>query len=268
MRAFEKVSVYVRHLPLLHNLEWVWSCVRPAYQLVIRSIGRNGLERIVNGSDRMLVCPEVRSISEEYEPNVWRVLMNEIRKDDTFVDVGAFIGLYSIAVGSRLGSSGRVIAFEPDEDNFSLLVKNIRLNGLEGIVEVRQAAVSEADGQFWFLKNHSAVGCLCPPGHENGTRVDVVTLDRVFSGERIDVLKVDVEGYEEKVLQGAHDLLCSSARRPRAIFIEVHPYAWTPLGTTSESLIATLSENGYRVETVEGTPIRSIESYGEIVARI
>ena len=109
---------------------------------------------------------------------------------------------------------------------------------------------------------------LVAPGANNATIIQVTTLDSVFAGERIDVLKIDVEGYEEMVLRGAYDLLRSPARRPRTLFVEVHPYAWSSLGTTSASLLSLLSASGYHAETPSGEPVRNIDQYGEIVARI
>src|SRR5262249_24939326 len=141
-KTFEKVSRWARHLPLLESADWLWTPLRPAYERAIAHFGRNGLERVINGSDSIFVSPRARGVSEKYEPDVWRALMAELRMGDTFVDVGAFVGLYTIAAGLRLRGSGRVVAFEPDEHNFSLLQEHVKLNLLEGKVELHQAAVS------------------------------------------------------------------------------------------------------------------------------
>ena len=268
MKTFEKVSVWFRHLPLLEHAEWLWDPVRPIYQRAVSHFGQNGLERLINGSDRILVSPRARDVSEKYELDVWRALMAELRTGDTFVDVGAYIGLYTIAVGLRLRGSGRIIAFEPDNHNFSLLQQHVRLNGLEKQIELHQCAVSDKDGQCCFSAECSALSRLVSPGANHATIIQVITLDSVFAGERIDILKIDVEGYEEMVLRGAYDLLRSPARRPRAVFVEVHPYAWPSLGTTSASLLSLLSASGYHAETPSGEPVRNIEQHGEIVARI
>jgi FkbM family methyltransferase len=168
----------------------------------------------------------------------------------------------------RLRDSGRIIAFEPDNHNFSLLQQHVSLNGLEQQIELHQCAVSDKDGQGCFSAECSPMSHLISPGANYSTIIQVTTLDSVFAGERIDILKIDVEGYEEMVLRGAHDLLRSPARRPRAVFVEVHPYAWPSLGTTSASLLSLLSASGYRAETPSGEPVRNIEQHGEIVARI
>jgi len=267
MKMFEKASMWVRHLPALERADWLWDPVRPIYHRAVSHFGRNGLERIINGSDRILVSPRARGVREEYELGVWQALMAELRPGDTFVDVGAFIGLYTIGVGLRLKDSVRVIAFEPDIHNFSLLREHVRLNGLDEQVELHHAAVSDKDGKFQFLADGSSEARLVSSNRKDTTIVDVVTLDSAFKGSRIDMLKIDVEGYEEMVLRGANRLLHTPELKPRAIFIEVHPYAWAPLRTGSDSLLRVLNEAGYLVETLDGVPIRSIEGYGEIIAR-
>ena len=102
MNAFEKISTWVRHLPVLEQAQWLWTPLRPVYDRAVNRLARNGLERIVNGTDRILISPKFRGIPQEYERDVWRALMSELKADDTFVDVGAFVGLYTIAVARRL----------------------------------------------------------------------------------------------------------------------------------------------------------------------
>lgn len=68
--------------------------MRPVYDRAVNRLARRGLERIVNGTDRILISPQFRGIPEEYERDVWRALMSELKADDTFADVGAFVGLY------------------------------------------------------------------------------------------------------------------------------------------------------------------------------
>jgi hypothetical protein len=92
------------------------------------------------------------------------------------------------------------------------------------------------------------------------------TLDAEADAGKWDLLLVDVEGHEEKVLRGGHSLLSDSTRRPSMIMIEVHPYAWAELGTTSDSLLQLLTMHGYTVQTLNGSPVTYVEHYGHIVA--
>jgi hypothetical protein len=98
-------------------------------------------------------------------------------------------------------------------------------------------------------------------------QVQLVTLDSVFGDERLDILKVDVEGYEARVLRGAAKLLQDKERGPRAIFVEVHPPFWAAFGTQGAEIIEYLRSNDYDVRDLRGQTVLEIRDYGEIVAR-
>jgi FkbM family methyltransferase len=266
MRAAEKLCLKLRHTKYLDQAEWLWSTVRPVYDRVVARTGKQGLERVINGTDTILVMPKFRCLTEQYEPEVWRSLMNEIRAADTFADVGVFIGLYTVAVAKRVGTTGRVVGFEPDPANYLSARGQIKLNGVDERVELIQAAVGARDEVVPF-KSAAEMAHVVAEAGDNTCRVECVTLDRIFAGKCLDVLKIDVEGFEERVLQGAKNLLKDAHRSPRAIYIEVHPYAWPEIGSTSDSLLQLLETCGYEARTIDGQSVETIEAYGEIVAR-
>src|SRR5215813_1588221 len=117
MNSIERLCIASRHSRHLEGMSWLWNLARPLYNKTIETFGKSGLERVINGTDRLLVSPKVRGVTEEYEPEVWRSLMAEIKPGDTVADVGAFIGIYTVTLAKRVGKSGRVIAFEPDDAN-------------------------------------------------------------------------------------------------------------------------------------------------------
>src|SRR6266404_1064656 len=214
------MAVAVRHSRWLERADWVWETVRPLYNVCVSVGGRNGLVRVMNGTDRILVLPRCRGVKEEYEPEVWRCLMSEVRRGDTFVDVGTYIGLYSIAVAQRVGPAGRVVALEPNLENYAITDAHVKLNGLQKRVELLQVAAGARDESvsFCLRGDVSHVGA-----HEDDTGhvVRCVRLDTVLRDAPVGILKIDVEGYEEMVLRGAEKLLTVSAENPRAIYIEV-----------------------------------------------
>lgn len=203
---------------------------------------------------------------ESYEADVWPHVVGEIRRGDTFVDVGAFIGLYSIAAAQRAGESGKAIAFEPDPTNFIALKRHVRLNQLEDRVSVIQSAIGAENGEAYF---QAGAGSQSRLGKSSkALRVPVGSLDSLFSGRNIDVLKIDVEGFELAVLQGSSRLLHDPARRPRCIFIEVHPFAWHISGSTSGRIVSLLNDAGYAIRHLNGELVSDLKEYGEIVARL
>ena len=269
MHVAEKLCFAVRHHRFLDNAGWLWDRVRPTYDRVSGKAWRRGLRRVINGTDTVLVAPCWRVIPEEYEPLVWRTLMNEIKPGDVIADVGAYVGLYTIAMANRTGSSGRVVAFEPDSANFSALKEHVELNRVRDRVELKQLAVGAHSGRFQFNADASSESAVtdiqqASPGSSG---VECAKLDDVFGDRRVDIAKIDVEGYELQVLQGARTLLTENTRRPRAIFVEVHPFAWSKFGATSDSVLRLLWDCGYDVHDIDGNTVERIDSYAEVVAR-
>ncbi|MGC1677206.1 MAG: FkbM family methyltransferase [Candidatus Binataceae bacterium] len=270
MNRLERISGTLRHAPGLGRADRLWNHVRPLYDRVLRaSFGVRGLERVVNGSDRILLSPLSRHfVSEAYEPEVWRAVMSYTRGGDTIAEVGASIGIYTLALASRVGVDGRVVAFEPDPESAAELKANVAINGWQHRIRIMRAVVGESSGEVSFACGRgmeSRVASIANSSYAS-LRVPMVTLDSVFPDSRVDLLKIDVEGYEEPVLRGAQSLLADRARRPRAIVVEVHPFAWEAVGTTSDSILGLLTGAGYRVKSADGVSVSRISEYGHIVA--
>lgn len=96
--------------------------------------------------------------------------------------------------------------------------------------------------------------------------VACTTLDNFLADKILDLLKIDVEGYEAHVLRGAKNLLARSTCFPRTILMEIHPYCWESYGTDSSALGFLLRESGYHAKTVEGKEVNEINLYEHITA--
>ena len=86
----------------------------------------------------------------EKEPGTIRFIRTEVRPGDVFYDIGANIGLYTLAAGRRVGDDGTVCAFEPHAANVMNLLRNVAENGLGGRVKVVSAALNDSSGFFPF----------------------------------------------------------------------------------------------------------------------
>jgi FkbM family methyltransferase len=267
MNLVETISTKLRHLPGVKSLGPLWSLLRPLYQKVVNlSAGSKGLARRINGTDEVRVLPEWRALREVYEPDVWSRVMPTVRTGDCIVDIGAHYGLYAIAFAKRTGASGRVLAVEADPVNAEVLRAHVRLNQVEGIVQVIQKALSDREGEAeWHSQDMQSVAKPAEAGGSAPT-VPMTTLDCISEGRRVDVVLVDIEGYEEAALRGGRELLCDPARRPRLIVIEVHPYNWHLCGGSSASLLSFLCECGYRVCHLGGADVVEIVRYGHVLA--
>jgi FkbM family methyltransferase len=267
MNIIERFSITLRRSSWLTRFDRLWAGARPVYNKLIALLGRNGLKRVINGTDQLLVLPRFRGVPESYEPEFWRQVMALLKPESVVVDVGAYIGLYTVAIARRLGPSGKVIAFEPDPDSFAALKAHVQLNRVSGHVELIQAAASAENGTAPFEAGKHSMSRIAGEQAQDTHMVRAVRLDSVLAGKRVDMLKIDVEGFEEQVVRGASGILESPERAPHTIFIEVHPYAWEELGVTSESLLKLLESSGYKVYDLRGRAIASITDYGQIVAK-
>jgi FkbM family methyltransferase len=266
MNIFERLSLTIRHHPCLEKANWLWNRLRPLYHFVITVFASNGLQRTINGTDDIRVLSQFRQIGEVYEPQIWQHMMSQVRSGDTIVDVGAYIGLYTVALAKRVGVHGKVIAFEPDPESFLVLKSHVRLNKLQDRVELVPCTISLCDGEVDFFAGKSSYSTISKQSDNSTVKVNSVRIDTYFGDAKIDILKIDVEGFEEEVIQSSMGLLTDKARSPRLIYIEVHPYVWSKTNTTSNSLIKYLEQCGYQIRGVDGDKIEQITHYGEIVA--
>ena len=165
------------------------------------------------------------------------------------VDGGANCGIYSVAAGRLVGPSGRVIAFEPSAETFSVLRRNIRLNHLIN-VRAHCAALSDKDGTARLYHHEQGPNSfsLASPKSVVIDSEEVVTrtLDEVIREEGIDrvgLIKLDVEGAEELVLRGAAQITAHS--HPTIIF-EVNAAAAKQLSLAPSGAWDLLRTWGYR----------------------
>ncbi|MDX8388393.1 MAG: FkbM family methyltransferase [Ghiorsea sp.] len=168
-----------------------------------------------------------------YEYDCVQAFVSLIKPGATMVDVGANIGQYSLLAAKLVGEKGTVIAFEPDPDISGYLQNHIDSNHFT--VDVEHCALADQNGLQEFYppgwEGNLGQGSLLPAEKirsgirkQEPLKVQVRRLDDVMQAkgiERIDFLKVDVEGYEMHVLKGAQDLLAKGAIK--AMMVEVSP---------------------------------------------
>jgi FkbM family methyltransferase len=118
-----------------------------------------------------------------------------------FVDVGANVGTYSMLAGKVCGA--RVIAIEPSSDALPFLHRNIRANGIEPLVTVRNLALSRAPGKVAFSHGQGTMNRIVLDPATDCETVEADTMDNVLAGTSPTMLKIDVEGFQLDVLAGA-----------------------------------------------------------------
>lgn len=149
-----------------------------------------------------------------YEAGTLFAITQALRKGDVFIDAGANIGLMSLAAAQSVGPSGRVHAFEPVPGVYSMLERNIAINGFKNITPHQKALGSMSERRTIYEQAHINNGSasFVRPATGNGTQheVEVVALDEFINTMRIGpvrMIKADVEGWELDLLLGAKSLL-------------------------------------------------------------
>ncbi len=147
-------------------------------------------------------------------------LLHVLRKDDLFVDVGANVGSYSILAGAVAGARG--VAFEPVPAIYQRLTLNVRLNDLEERVTCLNLGLGSEPGEVAFSGQDDTLDHVLTAEEtsEDSLTVEISTLDTVLAGQAPTVMKIDVEGYETAVLDGASATLQNPALR--AVILELN----------------------------------------------
>lgn len=202
-------------------------------------------------------CPEDESAIEcmlhmsAYEPVQW---VNPNR-GEVFIDVGAYVGWYAIQAARRVGPEGRVLTLEPDRDNRIQLERNLKLNELANCTVVPCAAWSRKGRIGWHRGDQPVWHGVDEKQGEDF--VEATTVDDLVSDyalDRVDWIKMDIEGGEIEALKGSANTIAKC--KPR-LFIEVHE--------CTERLRALLESLNYGIEaeSFDQPP----ERHGWILAR-
>lgn len=177
------------------------------------------------------------------EPEVVHLMLKVVREGDSVIDAGANVGFFSLLLSQLVGKTGTVAAIEPGSNNYPKLEANIKLNGIENI-EVQKWALSDRDSavNLYLYKDGGANACWPFDEASEATGVPGYRLDGLFLYSTPRLLKMDIEGSELKVLQGAHSLL---RRKPPFIVMEFNTEALARMGASPEAIWHLLTEYGY-----------------------
>tara|TARA_R110001599_G_scaffold353851_2_gene600188 strand:- start:8067 stop:8909 length:843 start_codon:yes stop_codon:yes gene_type:complete len=211
----------------------------------LRIAGLDGTLRIrVHGDQDRHVS---RCIREEgiWEPYETALLLASLSRGDVFLDVGANIGYYPIIAARLVGEQGAVFAFEPDAANFNLLQGNLRLNDCEHIVAAFEAGLAATSGpaQLYLSEDNAGDHQVFAAGSRRRSQpIQLFNGSEFLRGrmQRLDVLKVDVQGAEYAVMVGLLPLLRELPQMPRMI-IELTPLSLRQAGASGRQLIELLT---------------------------
>ncbi len=191
--------------------------------------------------------------SRDFETAELKFLRHHLEAGQTFFDIGANGGIFTVIAAQCVGDNGRVFAFEPGEYEYTLLQENVRLNNFDNVVVVKKA-VSDLDGTRCFaVARDGAFSSLAQTTHpdqqiESWLEIETISLDTFVKEQGIksvDFIKIDVEGAEKLVFDGASNLLKSNPNV--CILFEAYELNTRGFSYTVPSFLESLQKNGFHI---------------------
>lgn len=176
---------------------------------------------------------------QEFEPEETRLISEITREGDVCLDIGANIGYYTTLLAKIAGNGGKVFAFEPDHDNFMVLSKNIEKRKIRNIVSAHKVALSDIHEKSYLYKctdnhgMHRLYPSICCT--EEREEVNVVSGDSLQI-PAVDIIKIDIEGYEYKAISGLRDTISRSGNIK--ILSEYSPLSMREAGFSVEQFVS------------------------------
>jgi len=202
-------------------------------------------------------------LNGNWEPHVEQTLASFLRPGDTAIDLGANVGYHTLAMAAAVGPSGQVHAFEANPDLTPLLAATLYANGLRdweggGCVKLYQGAVLDRPGAVTlaWAPDHYASGHVMVdsgPGYSKRIEVPAVTLDGVLSDrvEKVDLIRMDIEGSEPLALRGAQLLI---ERSPSVKIVSEWVVEFMRSRTDVDSFVSWLVELGFKFWAIAHGP--------------
>lgn len=191
-----------------------------------------------------------RMLLNQFEIEELNFIKSQLPTDGVFIDIGANIGIFSLVMAAK-SKDIQVHAFDPIKLNTSLLSSSIEINGFTNII-VNQTCIGNYDGSIEFsLSSDSAYSSILDSGRKTELtkiQVPIARLDSYVSSKkinRIDFIKIDVEGAEKLVIEGLSNILNNPSLRPKFMMIELCDINLTAFKTSVEEMVNLMSKNQY-----------------------
>jgi len=223
--------------------------------------GASGLRMFLHPDDKVFTFRIMAT--RQWEPNETYWMSTCVQAGDTFVDVGANVGYYTLIASRLVGESGRVYAFEPDPTVFAILQKNVRLNHLRNVVLVPMAVSDQTGSVRLFLADENKGDHRIYETDEQrpSVAVEATTLDDFFEGDDrgVDFVKIDTQGAEGQILRGMHEVIVRN--RDLVMAVEFWPYGLHESGFDPVQLLELLRSYDFVFFDLRagGTPPQNID---------
>jgi FkbM family methyltransferase len=186
-------------------------------------------------------------------------VMKTLKKGDIFFDVGANGGIYTVMASKVVGDSGHVYAFEPGKRELHLLRENILKNRLSNVTIVEKAVSNCTANAMFAISSDGAMNSLFENQHpkqiiEEWQEIETVSLDdfrKEFGVGEVNFIKIDVEGAENLVFEGAQQLLSGSEFAPPIVLFEASELTSPKSGISVKEFLNEVGSGSMRVYIID-----------------
>lgn len=222
------------------------------YKIIDAFTGGTGLTKQIHGFRVKLPTRYINYFPSDYEKENFDFLRRNVKEGDTIFDIGAHIGLFSVISSRLTGPTGKVFAFEPSGQTYSLLNKTIAINNITNIRAVH-AAVGAGPGEITFYvspvkgDNSNSLVSYKTDRELIPEKVKMYNIDSFMEEKNLDsvrFMKIDVEGAEYDALRGAEKTL--KTMKP-VCTLGIHPEAVAAKGDKLGDIFDFVQSCGYRL---------------------
>lgn len=200
---------------------------------------------------------------ESWDRPIQDRLLDLSRRCETMIDVGANLGVMTLAVALR-NPDIRIVCIEPNTRASQVLRQSLALNNLAERITVVEAVAGESDGEVAFDEGASATGYVSAAGPLRKRSVDFGRLAADAAAHGRCLVKIDVEGFETVLVK---QLARVAARRNLIVLVELHASGFNGMGSPRECM-RTLLESGATLQDLEGQAIEAIEDWTDRLATL
>ena len=196
------------------------------------------------------------SLNQVYNEFDTQTVKNQVKEGDIVLDVGAHIGYYTLMLAKSVGTKGKVFSFEPEPHNVEVLKKNISINNYLNItLESKGVSNTSKNCKLYSGLSSSGASRIFKPErilsnyNKEPINIQTLVLDEYFSKldllDKIDFVKMDIEGAEILALEGMQKILKKS--KNLKLFIEFNKEALEDSGSNPKDLLDMLENNGFMI---------------------
>ena len=173
-----------------------------------------------------------------------------VKRGDVVLDVGANIGYHTLELARLVGNEGRVYSFEPDYENYSLLIKNVNVNGYRNVRAFQKAVTNETGkGRLFISPEHRGDHRIYDSGDSREyVAIETLKLDDMFSKEGVDFIKMDIQGAEYLAFIGMEKLV--KRNKGLVIICELSPTLLKMSGFSPKKFIEKLVDCGLAIKII------------------